>query len=178
MTATQQLSDRLGTPGFSRGAPVRDLASDCQPDPDLFPLRQKAKTIVCFPCSPLVSLHLNCSWFVCVFGRRADRRGGSNRCSVPKWIWRCGGELKITMGKSNSKLKPEVVEELTRKTYCKYCQVFFCHISSLCLTCRSCSFGLCGSKTMSLPQSVEDRVFNAAIFCHTVDNKTLTLVIH
>uniref|UniRef100_A0A671SWJ2 Uncharacterized protein n=1 Tax=Sinocyclocheilus anshuiensis TaxID=1608454 RepID=A0A671SWJ2_9TELE len=23
------------------------------------------------------------------------------------------------MGKSNSKLKPEVVEELTRKTYCK-----------------------------------------------------------
>lgn len=24
------------------------------------------------------------------------------------------------MGKSNSKLKPEVVEELTRKTYCKY----------------------------------------------------------
>ncbi|KAA8592801.1 hypothetical protein FQN60_018256 [Etheostoma spectabile] len=33
-----------------------------------------------------------------------------------RWIWRCGGELKI-MGKSNSKLKPEVVEELTRKTY-------------------------------------------------------------
>ena len=24
------------------------------------------------------------------------------------------------MGKSNSKLKPEVVEELTRKTYCEY----------------------------------------------------------
>ena len=29
------------------------------------------------------------------------------------------------MGKSNSKLKPEVVEELTRKTYCKYLKVFF-----------------------------------------------------
>ena len=25
----------------------------------------------------------------------------------------------VIMGKSNSKLKPEVVEELTRKTYCK-----------------------------------------------------------
>lgn len=32
--------------------------------------------------------------------------------------------LKI-MGKSNSKLKPEVVEELTRKTYCEYLHVFF-----------------------------------------------------
>ena len=49
--------------------------------------------------------------------------GGSDRCCVPRWIWRCGGELKI-MGKSNSKLKPEVVEELTRKTYCEYHQVF------------------------------------------------------
>lgn len=34
----------------------------------------------------------------------------------------CAEEI---MGKSNSKLKPEVVEELTRKTYCKYLQVFF-----------------------------------------------------
>ncbi|XP_030594175.1 neuronal calcium sensor 1b isoform X1 [Archocentrus centrarchus] len=45
-----------------------------------------------------------------------DQRGRSNRWYVPAWIWRCGRELKI-MGKSNSKLKPEVVEELTRKTY-------------------------------------------------------------
>lgn len=29
------------------------------------------------------------------------------------------------MGKSNSKLKPEVVEELTRKTYCEYLQLLF-----------------------------------------------------
>lgn len=28
------------------------------------------------------------------------------------------------MGKSNSKLKPEVVEELTRKTYCEYLRIF------------------------------------------------------
>ena len=71
--------------------------------------------------SPL-SLHLNWPTFFCflffVFGREADGRGGSNRCCVPRWIWGCGGELKI-MGKSNSKLKPEVVEELTRKTYCE-----------------------------------------------------------
>ena len=41
-------------------------------------------------------------------------------------------EEKI-MGKSNSKLKPEVVEELTRKTYCEYLQVFF----FLLLVCRN-----------------------------------------
>uniref|UniRef100_A0A3Q1FJP7 Neuronal calcium sensor 1 n=1 Tax=Acanthochromis polyacanthus TaxID=80966 RepID=A0A3Q1FJP7_9TELE len=41
------------------------------------------------------------------------------------------------MGKSNSKLKPEVVEELTRKTYCEYPRVVF--FSCLSLQRKSCT---------------------------------------
>lgn len=84
----------------------------------------------CVSLISLVLLHLSRPSFVCVLCRGADRRGGSNRCCLPRWIWRCRGELK-TMGKSNSKLKPELVEELTRKTYCKcFCVCFpFCLFS-------------------------------------------------
>ena len=41
--------------------------------------------------------------------RERDKQIDRQTCGLPK-----------VMGKSNSKLKPEVLEELTRKTYCEY----------------------------------------------------------
>ena len=46
--------------------------------------------------------------------RGPEQRGGGGDTG------RSEEETRCTMGKSNSKLKPEVVEELTRKTYCEY----------------------------------------------------------
>lgn len=51
--------------------------------------------------------------------------GGSDLGSGDKPLWPAG-----EMGKSNSKLKPEVVEELCRKTYCEYCYLVISSMSS------------------------------------------------
>lgn len=70
------------------------------------------------------------------------------------------------MGKSNSKLKQEVVEDLTRKTYCEYRQAAF----FFCLSLDRKNTDLCENKAAIWTIQCETLILSTHISCCTVSS--------